>query len=105
MKFLGKRKRLKAILDSEGYDFPTRYYLNPEYSKAFDLFLSDTVGYPVLLTLTMGLFASPYGATSLREYFANGFEKFYLGEPKLVKETSPELFGVLARLYSESDNV
>tara|TARA_R110000824_G_scaffold4779_4_gene22682 strand:+ start:5292 stop:5981 length:690 start_codon:yes stop_codon:yes gene_type:complete len=100
--FLGKREKLKAILDSHGYEFPEKYYINTEYTRAFDEFLSDSVGYPTLLSLTMGLFASPYGATSLKEYFANGFEKFYLGEPKLVKETSPVLYNTIARLYTES---
>jgi len=101
--FLGKRGKLKAILDAHGYEIPEKHYINTEYSKAFDEFLSDSVGYPVLLNLTMGLFASPYGATSLKEYFANGFEKFYLGEPKLVKETSPALYNTLVGLYTESD--
>jgi len=53
--------------------------------------------------LTMGLFASPYGATSLKEYFANGFEKFYLGETRLVKATSPVLYNILTKLHTESD--
>jgi hypothetical protein len=101
--FLGKRKRLKSILDSEGYKFPESYYLDTKYSKDFDEFLSDSVGYPVLLNLTMGLFASPYGATSLKEYFANGFEKFYLGETRLVKATSPVLYNILTKLHTESD--
>jgi hypothetical protein len=101
--FLGKREKLKGILDVHGYEVPEKYYVNTEYSKAFDKFLSDSVGYPVLLGLTMGLFASPYGATSLKEYFANGFEKFYLGEPRLVKETSPVLYNILVGLHTESD--
>jgi len=100
--FLGKREKLKAILDAQGYEFPEKYYINTEYTRAFDEFLSDRVGYPTLLSLTMGLFASPYGATSLREYFANGFEKFYLGESRLVKETSPVLYNTIAKLRTES---
>ena len=100
--FLGKREKLKAILDAQGYEFPEEYYINTEYTRAFDEFLSDRVGYPTLLSLTMGLFASPYGATSLREYFANGFEKFYLGESRLVKETSPVLYNTIVKLRTES---
>jgi hypothetical protein len=53
----------------------------------------------------MGLFVSPYGATSLQEYFANGFEKYYLGESKAVKDISPVLYNVLYSLHTiESDN-
>jgi len=103
--FLSKRKKLKSVLDSQGFTFPEKYYMDSEYSKSFDEFLSDGVGYPTLLNLTMGLFASPYGATSLREYFANGFEKYYLGEANLVKQVSPVLYRILNGLHKESDNI
>ena len=102
--FLGKRNRLKSILDLEGYEFPEKFYISPEYYSSFDNFLSHVVGYPTLLSLTMGLFASPYGATSLREYFANGFEKYHMGEAKLVKEVSPVLYNVINNLRLESDD-
>ena len=62
-----------------------------EYNANFDKFLSDTVGYPTLLTLTMGLFASPYAATSIQEYFANGFEKYFLDDPWRLSTVSPIL--------------
>ena len=85
-------------------EVPEKYYLNSEYSPSFDEFLSDVVGYPTLVSLTMGLFASPYGATSLQEYFANGFEKYYLGLGRRVKEVSPALYNIITNLNSESDN-
>jgi hypothetical protein len=75
---LGKRRKLYHLLQGEGYDeMPLVRYEMMEYNKIFDSFLADVVGYPTLLTLTMGLFCSPYGATSIQEYFANGFEKFF----------------------------
>ena len=102
--FLSKRKKLQSLLDAEGYKIPEKYYTNSEYSQEFDNFLSDVVGYPTLLSLTMGLFVSPYGATSLQEYFANGFEKFYLEDAKLVKDVSPVLYNILYSLHTiESD--
>ena len=101
--FLGKRERLRDILNTQGYRLPDKYYSNVEYSKKFDSFLSDEIGYPALLSLTMGLFASPYGATSLREYFANGFEKYFLGQARRVKEVSPVLYNILNTVYKESD--
>ena len=102
--FLGKREKLQSILTAQGYDFPSKFYHTTAYHSAFDEFLSSIVGYPTLLTLTMGLFASPYGATSLREYFANGFEKYYLGDTKLVKDVSPVLYNKLNTLHTESDD-
>tara|TARA_Y100000593_G_scaffold11444_1_gene20525 strand:- start:65249 stop:65914 length:666 start_codon:yes stop_codon:yes gene_type:complete len=89
--FLGKRRRLQSILEQEGYDIPASYYENVEYDESFDHFLMDTVGYPLLTSLTMGLFINPYAATSLREYFASGFESFYLLESDDVKKISPQL--------------
>jgi len=103
--FLEKRLKLKSILDAHGYQAPEKYYRNTEYNVSFDEFLSDVVGYPTLVSLTMGLFASPYGATSLQEYFANGFEKYYLGEGRRVKEVSPALYNIITHLNTESDNV
>ena len=76
--FLGKRRRLHDILAAEGYMFDKQAYESVEYSEVFDAFLYQEVGYPVLTSLTGGLFMSPYAATSLREYFANGFEWFFL---------------------------
>jgi len=99
--FLGKRRRLKSILDAEGYELPEKYYLNVEYSDIFDRYLSELVGYPLLLNLTMGLFVSPYGATSLREYFANAFENFYLEGPEAVKEVSPAAYKKIVALHEE----
>ena len=59
--FLGKRERLKSILESEGYELPEKYYHDIEYNTVFDKFLSDVVGYPALLNLTMGLFVYHMG--------------------------------------------
>ena len=51
------------------------------------------VGYPVLSAMTVNLFYSPYGSTSIREYFANGFEAFYMQEDiNRLKKISPELY-------------
>ena len=97
--FLGKRQRLKSILDEEGYRIPEKYYTNLEYSKEFDEFLSDVVGYPTLLVLTMGLFVSPYGATSLEEYFANSFENYYLNSVDEVRTISPQIYELIEKLH------
>jgi len=89
--FHSKRMTLKNILAARGYKINPEYYEYLEYSPKFDNFLSSVVGYPELLSLTMGLFASPYGATSIQEYFANGFEKYFLDSPEMVRKVSPAL--------------
>jgi len=90
--FLGKRERLRLILEQEGYTIPEEFYEQTEYNRNFDKFLMNAVGYPTLTYLTMGLFVSPYGATSLREYFANAFEHFYINDREDVKKVSPQVY-------------
>jgi len=96
--FLGKRRRLWALLKSRGFvnDRSLPHFMNLEYSKEFDMFLYKKIGYKTLGAHTMGLFLSPYAATSLREYFANAFEHFFLNnEREYVKQISPHVYNKL----------
>tara|TARA_Y100000310_G_scaffold17662_1_gene17423 strand:+ start:832 stop:1449 length:618 start_codon:yes stop_codon:yes gene_type:complete len=101
--FKGKRRRLYHILHQEGYHINPVLYVNTEYNKKFDEFLANEVGYPTLLSLTIGLFASPYGATSIQEYFANGFEKYFLDSPRLVRDVSPVLYGKIEEIINDEE--
>ena len=96
--FLGKRKRLQQALSSEGIQTSNRSILNTEYSKEFDNFLYNDVGYEIISNLTMGLFLSPYSATSLREYFAIGFEEFFIGDQNYLKKISLQIFNKINNL-------
>jgi len=96
--FLGKRKRLLDIMEANGYPVFESDFLNPEYSKKFDEFLYEDVGYPELTALTMGLFVSPYAITSLREYFATGFEEYIMGDINSFRKISPQLFAKLSEM-------
>jgi len=95
--FLGKRKRLANIIKNNDFDLSGYNFLQSEYSPELDSFFYKEVGYPLLSTLSRGLFYSPYAATSLREYFANGFENFYLGDRNYLKQLSPKLYN---KIYS-----
>lgn len=103
--FRGKRERLYYILNETmplGTNFPLEQYLNVEYKKDFDDFLYKEIGYLALSTISTGLFYSPYGITSLREYFANGFEAFFLYKDlKYLKQISSHLFNKLNELINE----
>ena len=91
LEFLGKRKRLYELLKSEGYDVTIEQFLTATYDYDFDMFLFQDIGYPVLETLTLGLFLSPYSVTSINEHFAVGFENFYMDESNYVKKICPIL--------------
>ena len=102
--FLEKRKELHRILSDEGYNVSLMYYLDAEYNRGFDDFLSQEVGYPILTALTVNLFYSPYGATSLREYFANGFEAFFhYKDLNRLKNLSPKLFDKIKELLYNNE--
>jgi hypothetical protein len=98
LEFLGKRKRLYQILDYEGYKVNLTDFYNTEYSEKFDELLYREIGYNILQSFTSGLFVSPYGATSLREYFANCFEHYYLYNRQLVKKLSPTVYNKLENI-------
>ena len=99
--FKGKRERLKHLLSAEGYHISPSLYQFTEYTKKFDEFLANEVGYPTLVSITMGLFVSPYGATSIQEYFANGFEKYILDGPAVVKKVSPVLYEKIENILND----
>ena len=100
--FIGKRARLKNILRNEGWEVEIQQYdfLDPDYSEELDNFFHKEVGYPGMTAITHGLFYSTYACTSLREYFANGFEAFYLGDRNYLKTISPKLYNKLANLHN-----
>ena len=69
------------------------------YDEEFDEYLYTVLGYPLLSSYTSGLFYSPYSATSVREYFARGFEAFFLYKDlKTLASVSPILYNRIETL-------
>ena len=99
--FKHKRASLYRILKNlDSYEVPLNLVSEINYDRRIDDFLYKEVTYPVLNQLTSNLFSSPYAATSIREYFAKGFEEFYLGNRHRLKEVSPALYNKLIILDS-----
>lgn len=105
--FLAKRMKLQNILESNGYNTSKQNFTKLEYDVKFDKYLYEEVGYPALHTMTVNLFCSPYGATSIREYFANSFEFYFVKNRQLVRKVSPQLYKKLIEVekgdFSEDD--
>ena len=102
--FIIKRLQLFEALKHQDIPFfPKDYFLNSEYSQKFDEFLYKVVGYPLLTSLTIGMFLSPYGSTSLREYFANAFEKYFMGHHEEVKNISPQVYKKIKELIIQEE--
>lgn len=100
--FLGKRKTLYRILNQHiKPKIGLEDFLEIDYREEFDNFLHKDIGYDKLASLTSGLFPSPYSATSLREYFAIGFEEYFTGDINNLKKISPNLFNKINSLTKE----
>jgi len=101
--FLYRRKALAKILVDKGHGTPPGFIYNSDYDKDIDDYLYEKVTYDVLWQLIPGIFPSPYAVTSLREYWAKGFEEFYMGKRESLKTTSPVLFSKLMQLHNLED--
>lgn len=103
--FLKKRENLRIELTKQGIEIPQNIMSNPEYQEGLDLFFSEKIGYPRMTSMVQGIFYSPYGATSLKEYFANGFEAHYYHRDIYLQKVSPVLYSKIQKLeevYDES---
>ena len=101
--FLQRRKKLALILKDKGLGVPTGFIYNAEYDKMIDDYLYEKITYDTLWQLIPGIFPSPYAVTSLREYWARGFEDFYMGKREELKQISPVLFSKLMQLNNLED--
>ena len=96
------KKRMKAFETLRAYELASARHKNAfagvEYDPAFDMYLYKKVGYDRLAQLLVGVFTTPYGMTSLREYFATGFEDYFLHNAAYLKKVSPVLFKKIDKL-------
>jgi len=100
--FLGKRKTLHYLVDKPMLDMV--YYNNPDYNVTFDKHLYKDIGYDKLRLISAELFYSPYAITSLREYWANGFENYLLGDKLALRDLSPVLFNKVTEILENSED-
>ena len=98
MEFLKKREILRKEFSKEGIEVPEDVMSNPDYDQNLDMFFSEKVGYPRMTAIVQGIFYSPYVATSLREYFANGFEAHYYHRDVYLQKVSPVLYDKISKL-------
>lgn len=97
--FLGKRKTLYFLLDEKPLNM--LYFKDINYNAKFDNFMYNDIGYDKLNLVSSGLFYSPYAITSLREYWANGFENYLLGDRTRLKSVSPVLYSKIYTILEE----
>jgi hypothetical protein len=98
--FLGKRKRLYADLLANDYKPPEELQYKTEYVQQIDDYLYKDVTYDAMWHFVGGLFPSPYAATSVREYFARGFEEYAMNNKKELKQSCPVLYNKIEALHA-----
>jgi hypothetical protein len=98
--FLAKRNSLYNMLKDD-YPVSKPQFLSINYSEDFDKFIYKTIGYDNIGVMTSNLFISPYGCTSLREYFANCFEHYFIEGPNVVAKLSPVAYKKIKQLLSK----
>lgn len=97
--FLLKREQLKRILKAYQFDVSDYDFEKTKYNLELDKLFLNVVGYKKFQNLTNhGLFINPYAATSLREYFATGFEEYTLGDHKELEVISPRLYKKISQI-------
>ena len=91
--FINKRIQLERILRTSGYNMKDYDFKKINYDKNLDKLFLNVIGYDKFQSLTKyRLFINPYAATSLKEYFATGFEEYILGDHKELQVVSPKLY-------------
>jgi len=100
--FIAKRKLLSSRLN-EIYETPSDFTFNFDYDRDIDDFLYKTVGYDVLNQLVVNIFVSAYAATSVSEYFARGFEEYFIGDKNYLMKLCPVLYKIIDKLVHLED--
>ena len=99
-----KKLKLMNIIKSEGYSVFEELFFSEEYLNELDKLLYKEIGYDKLALLSLGLFVTPYSVTTLREYFADGFQMFFSEERDYLRDISPILYNKIKNLISEVEN-
>ena len=98
--FKKKREQLKFEIMSEGYWVDEYDFQDIKFNQKFDDFLYKRLGKNMLKMVTSGIFIRPYAAVSLREYFATGFEAYYLGQREYLKVNNPALHDKIEEIHN-----
>ncbi len=102
--FLTKRNHLISILrNTKEPQPPPQFLVTTSFDQQIDDYLYKGVGYTALWNYVNGVFPSPYAATSIREYFARGFEEYYIGDKKSLTKINNVLYSKIEELDNLED--
>jgi hypothetical protein len=101
--FKVKRKQYYDLLTQLGHEVDLKQFMDVEYSQEFDNLLYKEVGYEKLNTLSIGILPSCYGLTSIKEYFATGFEEYFIGNRREIADLCPVLTSKIESVAEQTD--
>lgn len=101
--FLSKRHKVEILLNYEGYKTDQYNFSNPNFDQNLDNFLHREVGYEKIRNISSNMLLGAYSLTSLSEYFATSFEKYYLNDRKMVRLVTPAVFTKLELLHKNEE--
>lgn len=91
-------------IDPTLYDRVGALFTDLEFNPVLDDLLLNTVGYDLLRSVSDEVFIEPYAITSVSEYFANGFEKYHLQDPHIVKLYYPSVYNKIREIEEAMNN-
>jgi hypothetical protein len=102
--FLHKRLKLKYnLMLRYGNKIPSHKFMLTKYDKEIDDLFHKVIGYEKMKLYTKNIFPSAYAPTSVSEYWAEGFEKYCLGEKEDLFRMCPQLFNKIDFLFKGED--
>ena len=99
--FIEKRKAVYNRLKAQKKPVNLQNFLNPYFDQTFDDYLFKEIGYDLLNILSYDVVISPYSLTSIEEYFATGFDYYFLKDRKFLAKKCPELLDLITVLGEE----
>lgn len=103
--FLHKRLKLRYSLGLQYQGLiPSDKFLLTTFDQELDDLFHKKLGYQRMKKYVKDLFPSAYAPTSVYEYWAEGFEKYCLGEKQELKNVCPQLFNKIDDLFKGVTN-
>lgn len=99
--FLNKRRTFYHRLPKDSLTSDKSFYqsfMEPQFSNEMDMYFYKDLGYENVEKIGGDLFCSPYAITALREYWANCFEIYVLGDKEVVRKKCPTVFHKIENL-------
>ena len=100
------KKRLKlfySLIIDFGKTINSKKFLITSFDKELDDLFYKTIGYNKMQKYIKGVFPSAYAPTSLDEYWAEGFEMYFLNKKQELLNICPRLFNKIDTLYQENE--